>query len=118
MRILFDQNIPFPLRHSLKSHAVETTAERGWDRLTNGELLDAAEAAAFDLLLTADKGFQHQQNLTDRRIGVVILSRGNWPDVKVNIPRILNTIGDARPGICTLVEFLVTPGAFNDDDTP
>ncbi len=89
MRILFDHNTP----------------ELGWDRLTNGKLVDAAEEAQFDILLTADKGFQHQQNLTNRRIAIVILSRGNWPDVKTNIPNILSAIKAAKGGICTLVEF-------------
>jgi hypothetical protein len=86
---------------------VETAGERGWQRLTNGELLDAAEADGFDLLLTADKGFQHELNLRGRRTAIVILSRGNWPDVKVNIPEILVAIGDAKSGTCTLVEFHV-----------
>jgi predicted nuclease of predicted toxin-antitoxin system len=104
MRILFDHNIPVPLRYSLRNCAVETAGERGWQRLTNGELLDAAEAEGFDILLTADKGFQHQLNLMDRRTAIVILSRGNWPDVKVNIPKILVAVGNAKRGTCTLVE--------------
>jgi hypothetical protein len=36
-------NTPVPLRNSLQTSTVETTAERGWDRLTNGELLDTAK---------------------------------------------------------------------------
>jgi hypothetical protein len=52
MRILFDHNTPAPLRYSLNNYTVATTAECGWDRLTNGKLLDAAEKAGFDILLT------------------------------------------------------------------
>ena len=104
MRILFDNNTPAPLRYSLRNHAIETAAERGWHRLTNGELLDAAEADGFEILLTADKGFQHQLRLRDRRIAIVILSRGNWPDVKVSISRILAALGRAEAGTCALVE--------------
>ena len=55
-----------------------TTAESGWDRLTNGKLPDAAEQMGFDILLTADKGFYYEQNISDRHIRIVILSRGNW----------------------------------------
>ena len=116
MRILFDQNVPVPLRYSLHNSTVETTAERGWDRLTNGELLDAAEAEGFEILLTADKGFQHQQNLRLRRIAIVILSRGNWPDVKMSVPRILRVIDAVRGGACTLVECLVDLGRFTNED--
>jgi hypothetical protein len=114
MRILFDHNIPMPLRYSLRAYTVATAAEHGWDRLANGKLLEAAEAAGFDILITADKGFQHQQNLTHRRIAIVVLSRGNWPDVKLNIPKILDALKDAKSGTCTLVECFMSFGTFID----
>jgi predicted nuclease of predicted toxin-antitoxin system len=117
MRILFDHNTPAPLRYSLNNYMVATTAECGWDRLTNGKLLDAAEEAGFDILLTADKGFQHQQNLVHRRIAIVILSRGNWPDVKTNVPRILEAVNAAKGGTCTSVECL-SFGPFIEEDGP
>ena len=116
MRILFDHNTPAPLRYSLRNFAVETTAERGWHRLKNGELLDAAEADGFDILLTADKGFQHQVNLRDRHIAIVILSRGNWPDVKNNIPRIVVALRDAKGGTCNFVDCKVAPEASMKED--
>jgi hypothetical protein len=47
MRILFDQGTPVPLRDALTGHTVETTYERGWDRMSNGDLLTAAETAGF-----------------------------------------------------------------------
>jgi hypothetical protein len=52
MLILFDQATPVPLRPYLKGHIVRTAAQQGWDRLKNGDLLNASEAAAFNLLLT------------------------------------------------------------------
>lgn len=55
MRILLDHNTPAPLRYWLVGHQVETAYERGWAELTNGELLCAAEEAAFDVLITTDK---------------------------------------------------------------
>ena len=54
MHILFDNGTPRQLRYQLLGHEVETCRERGWDRLTNGELLDQAEAAGFELLITTD----------------------------------------------------------------
>jgi len=45
MGILFDQATPLPVRPFLKGHAVVTAAQEKWDRLRNGELLNAAEAA-------------------------------------------------------------------------
>ena len=51
MRILFDQGAPVPLRSALVAHDVETAWHRGWSELSNGDLLTAAEAAGFDLLI-------------------------------------------------------------------
>ena len=70
MLVLFDQGTPVPIRPFLKEHkhTVQTTAERGWDTLENGELLTAAEAAGFDVLVTPDKNIRYQQNLTVRTI--------------------------------------------------
>jgi hypothetical protein len=47
MLILFDNGTPAPLRHALKNHQVVEAIERGSDRLANGELIAAAEAAGF-----------------------------------------------------------------------
>ena len=47
----------------------------GWTELKNGELLDAAEAAGFEVLITSDKNLRHQQNLSSRRIAIVELRR-------------------------------------------
>ena len=49
MLILFDNGTPAPLRYALKGHVVVEAIERGWDRLLNGELIAAAEAAGFEL---------------------------------------------------------------------
>ncbi|HQX50372.1 MAG TPA: hypothetical protein PLY87_15145 [Planctomycetaceae bacterium] len=50
-----------------------TAFEQGWGSLANGELLDAAERAGFELLVTTDQNLQYQQNLTARRIAIVVL---------------------------------------------
>jgi len=81
MRILFDHSTPAPLARFLTGHAVTKAKERGWDALTNGDLLAVVEEAGFDMLLTADKNMRYQQNLTGRRIA---LPAGS----KVCVPRI------------------------------
>jgi hypothetical protein len=57
MRILFDHGTPSGIVASLTGHEITEAIERGWDRISNGALLNVAEAAGFDLLLTTDKGF-------------------------------------------------------------
>jgi hypothetical protein len=54
MRMLFDQGTPVPLRQHLTRHRVDTAFARGWSTLRNGELLDVAEHARYDLLITTD----------------------------------------------------------------
>src|ERR1017187_460365 len=104
MLILFDQATPVPLRPYLLGHTVRTAAEEGWDRLRNGDLLSAAEEAAFDLLLTTDRNMQYQQNLAGRKIAVVILSRQQWPQLRPHVQLVVDAINAARPGRVTEVE--------------
>jgi hypothetical protein len=72
---------------------------RGWDRLNNGDLLSAAEEAAFDLLLTTDQRIRYQQNLTRRKIAIVVLSGSTkWSRVRLHLDRIAEAVNTARPG--------------------
>jgi len=82
MKILFDQGTPIPLRQMLSDHDVDTAFELGWAELTNGELLSSADEAEFDLLITTDQNLRHQQNLSGRRIAVVIIRTTSWPRIK------------------------------------
>ena len=72
MRILIDECIDERLRNSLTGHDCQTARYAGWAGLTNGDLLKAAEAAKFDVLLTVDHGIEYQQNLTGRKIAIII----------------------------------------------
>ena len=54
MHVLFDHSTPAPLAACLTEHIVTKAKDRGWDRLTNGDLLTGAERAGFDVLLTGE----------------------------------------------------------------
>ncbi|MBS1788451.1 MAG: hypothetical protein JST85_12055 [Acidobacteria bacterium] len=73
MKLLFDQGTPVPLRQFLKLHSVETAYAKGWGNIRNGELLSRAEVEGFDALITTDQNIRYQQNLTDRKISIVVL---------------------------------------------
>ena len=90
MRILFDHGTPSGIREALSAHDVTEAIERGWDRISNGELLNQAEAAGFDVLLTTDKeNSRYQQNLTGRvKIAVVVLGNSTWRVVRLHLDRI------------------------------
>lgn len=65
----------------------------GWRELSNGDLLAAAEAAGFDVLVTADLNLRYQQNLAGRRIGIVVLSTNRWGTLR-NHPDLLTAAVD------------------------
>lgn len=72
MRILLDHGTPATLRFALTSHTVSTAFEEGWATLDNGELLRVAEGV-FDALITTDQNLRYQQNLSGRRLGILVL---------------------------------------------
>jgi hypothetical protein len=83
--VLFDHSVPAPLRYALKDHVVVEAVERGWEALGNGALLDAAEAAGFEVFITADKNIRFQQNLTARKIAIVVLGNAQWPVLRRHV---------------------------------
>lgn len=104
MRILFDNGTPRGVAHGLPGHIVEECRSRGWDTLRNGELLDAADAAGFDVLLTTDRNIRYQQNLTHRAIAIVVLSKGRWRLIRDRLPEIAAVVAAAKPGSVTEVQ--------------
>jgi hypothetical protein len=98
VQVLFDQGTPVPLRTSLAHHEVTTAHERGWSQLKNGELLDAAEKAGVDVLLTTDLNLKYQQNLSSRRLAVVVLSTPSWPRIARAIEAVVRAVDGASAG--------------------
>ena len=104
MRILFDHGTPSGIAGSLSGHEVTEARERGWDRISNGELLKAAEGGGFDLLLTTDKRIRYQQNLTGRRIAIVVLGNSQWRVVRLHLDRVALAVNRATPGSYAVVD--------------
>src|SRR5579864_3850500 len=104
MLVLFDQGTPIGIRDSLPGHRVRTAAQQGWSTLLNGQLLQAAEHAGFDVLLTTDTNLQFQQNLEGRKLAVVILNRNKWKLIRRVLPQIAAAVLAAKPGSWTVVE--------------
>ena len=98
MRVLFDQGVPVPIRPHLAGHEVRTAAEEGWDTLKNGELLNAAEAAGFEIFLTTDKSIRYQQNLSERKIAVLVLGEQQWPKLSPHVRLVVEAVNAATPG--------------------
>jgi hypothetical protein len=96
MKILFDQATPVPIRPYLKGHLVRTAAEQGWSTLRNGDLLTAAEAAGFEVFLTTDRNLGYQQNLTLRKIAIVVLSLQQWPKLRPHIQLVVDAVDGTK----------------------
>ena len=97
MRVLFDQGTPVPLRNCLPEHKVATAAEMGWSTLSNGELLDAADRE-FDLLVTTDQALRTEQNLSKRKIAILVLPFASWPRLEPHAETIAPQVATVRLG--------------------
>jgi hypothetical protein len=104
MRILFDHGTPAPLIPFPEGHAVTKAKQAGWDRLVNGEFLNAAEATGFELLVTPDKNVRYQQNLEGRQIAIIVLGNAQWPVLRRYVDRVVVAVNAATPGNFAEVE--------------
>jgi len=73
MKILLDECVTKKLKPHLTEFEVKTVVEMDWSGLKNGRLLSEAIEEKFDILLTIDKNLEHQQNMDNYEITVVVL---------------------------------------------
>ena len=92
MRILFDHNAPRQLRRHLVDHDVDVAEERGWATLVNGELLDRAEEAGYEVVITADRNMPYQQNIGPPKLrALIVLGANRWAAHRAKDSRIFAT---------------------------
>jgi len=110
LRIVFDKNVPVGVRRFLPKHEVHTFVEMQWHpQLENGELLKAAEAAGFDVMVTSDQNMLYQQNLTGRKLSMVVLGSNVWPIVRDHGTAIAGGVDAATPGSYHFIEMPLPP---------
>ena len=97
MLILFDHGTPRGLARALQGHTVKEAKAQGWDTLSNGDLLNAAEQAGFDVLLTTDGSLPYQENLESRKLAIVILNKNRWSLVRPMMQQIAAAVNAAGP---------------------
>lgn len=91
-------------RRFLTSHSVEEARARGWEELENAELIEVAEQAGFELLVTTDKNIHYHKNLKDREIALLVLKHSQWPMVKSVAHNVVTAVEAAIPGSYTEVD--------------
>jgi hypothetical protein len=104
-RILLDEGVSVGLRRYLTGFSVEVVAEIGWAGRTNGDLIEAAEHAGFDVMITADQNIRYQQNLAGRKLALVVLGINHWPTIRAATDRVLQALTTATPGSYQAVSF-------------
>jgi predicted nuclease of predicted toxin-antitoxin system len=102
MRLLIDECIDERLRYLFPDYGCQTARYAKLAGLKNGRLLDAAEDAGFDVLITADQNLPDQQNFTRRKIAVLILCgpTNRLHDLTALVPAALSALPSIRPGDC------------------
>ena len=105
MKLLFYQGTPVPHRRHLHPHLVDTASELGWAEMQNGDLLAAAESAGYDALVTTDQNLRYQQNLTSRKIVIIVLRTTSWPRIRVKVDVVMEALIDLPPGSYIELEF-------------
>jgi len=73
MKLLIDECIDERLRLLFSEYECETARFAGLAGLKNGQLLDAADVAGFDVLITVDQNIPNQHNLRRRKVSLLIL---------------------------------------------
>jgi len=97
LRVLLDESAPRLIKTRLTEISISTVQELGWAGLTNGELLVLAERE-FDVFITADKQLRYQQNLTGKRLSVIVLPSNQVPVVTAILPAIEQSLQAIRSG--------------------
>jgi hypothetical protein len=105
MRVLIDECIPRKFKFSLAPHECQTVPEAGFAGKKNGELLRLAEGM-FDIFVTLDKGVEFQQNLTDKKIAVLIIrtKSNRLAHLQQHAQSCLSAIQSIQPGQFIRVE--------------
>lgn len=81
---------------------MSTAYKLGWSTLKNGELLDAVESTGFEVFVTTDTNLADQQNLSNRKIAIGVISITSWPRIQKSVAAILSAIDAARPNVWLL----------------
>ncbi|MEK7762445.1 MAG: DUF5615 family PIN-like protein [Nitrospirota bacterium] len=105
MKILLDESVPRLLKLRLSHLDISTVQEMGWAGVRNGELLRRAEEH-FNIFITADQNLQYQQNLSGRRLAILVLPSNQVPIVTQLLPSVETLLAMIQPGTVVNVPLL------------
>ena len=93
-KVLLDENVDHRLAALLpEALEVRSVGGEGLTGVSNGELLQRASAAGFDVLVTTDRNMEHQQNPATLPLPVVVVYCGSSVrDLRPFVPRIVEVL--------------------------
>jgi hypothetical protein len=97
VKILLDESVPRMLKLQLPHLDISTVQEIGWAGLRNGELLRRAEER-FDIFVTSDQNLRHQQNISGRKLAILVLPSNQVPLVARLVPVVETLLTTIQPG--------------------
>ncbi|BDC50323.1 hypothetical protein F183_A26390 [Bryobacterales bacterium F-183] len=100
MRLLLDECVDEDLRHSLTDHDCQTARYAQLAGLDDNQLLTAAEAKGFEVLITVDQHLPFQQNLEAGNLAIVVLCGrfARLSDLERLVPSLQSALAEIRPG--------------------
>jgi hypothetical protein len=99
LRNVLDEGVPRQIIPLLKQAGCSVESfPKAWKGLRNGQLLARLHAGGFDCLITCDKNFAHQQNLSVTPVALVVLPAQRLEQLVSCIPAIANAVSQARAG--------------------
>ena len=99
MRILLDECVNPRLRQAFPKHDVLTVGKVQWRALSDTRLVAQAQGKC-DVLVTIDRGFEHEQNLKKLSFGIVILhvKRNRMEYYRPLFPKLLDAVDRIKLG--------------------
>jgi hypothetical protein len=100
MRLPIDECIDERLRLLFPGYDCQTARFASLSGLKNGRLIEAAEAAGFDVLITVDQNIPDQQNLAQRKLSLLILCgpTNRLRDLAQLVPAVISVLGSIGHG--------------------
>ena len=95
MKLLLDESVPRRLASSFPTlFTVHTVQQMGWAGTGNGLLLSLAAGEDFDAFLAVDRGIEHQQNMRDLPVPIIIMLgvRNRLPELQPLVPGVMEVL--------------------------
>jgi len=106
MKLLLDECVPKRLKNDFSDHDVRTVDDAGLKGLKNGDLLRAAIADGFEVIITVDRKMPFQQNVSEIDLALIVLVSKpcRYAQLKLLVARVLETLKEIKPGEIAVIE--------------